>query len=525
MQCLISALFAMLVSVVLLLCTKKVYKFKNFVILALISIGTFLSPMFNPLMLGKLFNLPTQYSLLFQQFNLVLDPFSAFMGLITALLFILYLYKLLVNKTCRNNFHMPEIVMLVLFSVALSISVHNTLFFIIAFWILTSVLIVLSNKFSNISNGLNILGLNIFGVNTKFLLMSFFSLLIAFAILLLGVYSQNFNFDGFVVSLKDNIDLRNDIFCLIFAGFGIPFILSNNIIVNTKLETLNEHSEIFIINMLIAVFYLYCLLRFIIMGAVPFPLCYLFVFACLSIYTFRRLYTLIIANNINCILHNMLGIQNILVIFSVLTAVSGFICSNPLISILGYSAAFIFFINKISSSFVSESAEDKQDGLPISLFSYAGFPLTIGFWGWCFILGSIYVGIISANTFLKICSYIMAVLFLIIVLAQIYKVFVVLREHFYRNENEHKLYNFKNFNLLFDCLIILLGIFPQKVLNVVFVPVSMFVGGTNFYDTFKAIEGLVSYINIYILGFAGLIITYIVLKYFISMIRKHHSKV
>ena len=221
--------------------------------------------------------------------------------------------------------------------------------------------------------------------------------------------------------------------------------------------------------------------------------------------------------------------------------IGGYIYKIPVVSILAYTSAIIFMCNSIVSGFalklpdcrdvVKRNSNDDVHNLPyISLarnaavLSYAGIPLTLGFWAWLFLLAGLYFGVHALSLEFRLIAYIFTVFVFVFYVVQLCGITVLYRKHFCGKSEE-------NFGFRFDIstvlagVILAVGLFPQKFLKLIYVPVSFLTGGTKYYQDFQAITSCVNSISIYLLIFVVLISLYVIVKFAISRLKNNTPKV
>ncbi len=533
MECVFLSLLALFISGFLVFCAKPKYKFILFAICSLIAIGAVIKPIFDSLMLGTGFDVNNGFQVFKELLQVSIDPFSAFIIFITAIpCFLFIIYKLFLKDYESDNL-IPEILTVTLFSLFLITYTQNEIYFYIGFFIANVALLMLITITNN---------------SVKFgrqLILCACCCFVSLAMMLLGKHSQSFTFNEIVNSLVSNASYSNDIFTLIFAGFGIPAVILGNLTIRAKSLKNSRFSELLVVETLFYSIYFYGLFRFIGMGAVPFFIRHYTILGILILAIAIQLYNFFKTIDIIKICSYIKSIHFSLVLLSILFGIFGYVCEIPIIMILGYSAAFIFFTNIVFAGYTLQfnmnkitqdinETEKREIGLieasgyrkilPIGLLSYAGAPATLGFLGWAALVCALYFGIISPIIQLKIAAIILTIFVIIVFLLQNTKIFLVMKE-IYCNKNQVLKTHLPKLNLTFALIIVLAGLFPSKFCNLIFVPVSFFTGGTKFYNIFNHILIILRNFGIYLTIFTVLFVSYLVLRALVLKYIESRTKV
>jgi len=482
-------------------------KYKRIVMNSFItcSFATLFCPVEHSLNFGNLYGYDLKRFLFSQKLIGIIDPLTAFFMLLIisiGLLYVLYQSKTS-NKPTSTNFGIFLCYFLMFF---FALGMQNGLLFFISYSLICLLILVLL-KIENTKLA-----------KFKLMLLSSTIIFSAVAIMLLGIFSKSFEFAQMAEFLKLDSNLSSTIFMLVFGGFGLIFILSD-ILFDDLLLSENKSKKVSIYNIIFCIFCFYSIFRLIGMGAVPVLWCLLLIIASLFTVIIYSLYRVFYSTNNDEILYYENLLQKILSILGLIVGACGYIYEQPLISVLGYSAGVVFFVGfLLNSMFLMKVAEDETSNNELigdckaGLLSCCGVPCTIGFVAWVLIISALYFGICSGNNILKLLSISIFILSLLTIGFLVIKLFLVFREHIFK-------FSFKfsrslvSKNCVIASLIVLAGVFPQKLLGVVFVPVSMFVGGTKYYELFKTIEAAATCVAIYIWIFIAALFTYVLIKY------------
>ena len=471
------------VGALLTFCTKAAYKHKVFGITSLIAMGTILPSLYNSLYYGSASQLNFDFTLLYQKFQIAIDPLSALMSAILLIPLAIFLFNAIVTKT-KNKIYNPEILMLLMGVTLFTLLVQNGIYFYIGILALSILLLI----YAGISDE-NISQLR----NTSFIIYLCNSLIVL-ALMILGIESQGLTFSSFVKALGKDINFNNNIFILIFTSFCTLLFSSKYILNSLKLLKPSNHNLLLVINTILYVICVYGLFRFISMGAVPTLLPQCIIMTILSLLICTKIYKLYKSENLQDALSCMKTINTALLLNAMLFGIFGYVYGTAVLSILGYSAAFIFLINTIITEYflrynsnefkeMSDKINDNNISahddcsyrkiLYLGLYNYSGAPGAIGFVGWLFITGALDIGIIQQTNIIKIVSIILSVFMVIVFSALMSKTFVLIKRDLPSNNTTQK-FTTPKLNFILGCFQILAGIFPQQIIRIIFVPVSFF---------------------------------------------------
>ena len=534
MECVYAALVILFSGAVLSFFTKEKQKHLLFSILTLTALGTALHPAFLSIFTGNDSQLTLNHYLLTQKFIMIMDPFAAFLIVIIGLACLIYLLYSILTKNYKTDKWIPEFILSLLSSLIFVLCFHNGIYLCIGWFILNAIMLLYIKTYEQNSK----MGL------IKSLTLYLSSALFALTVILVGVFANGLNFPDFVKLLVNNNNYSNISFLLIFASCGLPILLFTNLISSSKRSEQSQFKEHLIIETIFYSICYYLLFRFIGMGAVPSFVPHCIILAFIAFVMLIKAYQLFKTTAIIKILSYFKSIQICLSVFFLMIGVLGYKYQVTMLMILGYSSSLMFLTNTILTKFatcfnIDKYLEVKDETvckaeliaeknfikiLPIGLLSFVGLPTTIGFWGWFFGFGALFYGITAGNTELRIISICAAVFISVILLSQIYKIFLVLRKQFVSNINTVK-NSLPYFNLLWSLLIVIMGLFPKLSVNFIFVPASFFTGGTRFYEMYKSIIVTSYNISLYILIFTILLVGYIGIKTLILKYINSRTKV
>lgn len=534
MECVFLTLMALFTGLFLVFCAKEKYKFILFGICSIIALGAVMVPVFNSLMAGVSFDVNATFLLFGQVLNMKIDPFSAFIIFLIAIICFLYLLNKFLLKDYKTDALVPEILTVALFAFILVICGNNGMFFYLGYFVLSLCALMFAALLRNDSEKIKL----------KLILYTS-TCLITLGIMLLGTYSQSLNFNDITKTLINNGQYCNNIFILTFSSFALPALFAGDFTGKAENLTYSRYSEILLFETLFYSFCYYGVFKFLGIGAFPSFISHCVAGAVLLLVVGMKLYKLCRSKNLNKIFANLKSVHITLSLVFILFGVFGYFYNVPQLMILGYSAAFIFFTNAIIAGFVlqynmnkmAEIAEtsgeraidlSKMSGyrkiIPVGLLSYAGAPLTIGFLGWIAIAGALFFGINSGSIQLKTVSIVLALFVLIVFVIQNYKIFLVMKDIYLQNSEIVKT-SLPKLNFVLALMVVIAGLVPNKFGNLLFVPVSYFSGGTKFFDIFSQYLLILRCMSVYLIIFAVLVISYLVIRNLVLKKIKSRTKV
>lgn len=517
MEYLLISFFSLIIGALLVFASKPENKFKIVGIFSFISLVTALVPVIPSINYGKDYGVSIPYAAFMQPFKLYIDPLSAFVILILMSFTALYVIDLLKNKKYSSAFFRPEILMLMAAFIVLGLSVANVVYFSLACIAISGLLLWLAGDSEQ--------------GKSKTIAIFFFNSAVLTAVMLLSVYSNSFNFPDVSHYLKIDVNLNGAVFGLIFAGFALPAILSEYLIDTASVFKNSGCTEVYIIQALLYIFCVYGFFRFISFGVVPAQWFFWLAFVLLVLFAGFKTYELFKTAGVLKVNSYMRTALIVLSTVSVLLGILGQVFKVPLVSILGYMAAIMFFINIVFTGYIFQSEiknsiETNPDlnlyskdfistGLkrfmPLCLCNYSGLPGTFGFYAWGLLLAACGFGCFTQYPMLKAVSVLTLIFALLLFVSFILKT-IFLSKKYLCAETEAIKVPFLKLNLILALLIIFCGLLPQSLLKIVTVPVSFLSGGTQYSALFFAIQAFIGRVGIFLAGVAILMALYVVIK-------------
>ncbi len=483
-----------------------------------------IKPIWKVIQVGNMLIYDSNSVVLFQRFSSIIDPNTAFFILSSIIICLIYALSKIFDKASLKLDMKDALLVIgtVFFSIAI-IGINNCSYMLALMFIVPPLIQICRQKFSlqecKTEN------------NTISLVYSYISLMIfTFAILLFAISSSNgINFDSIInVLQKTGKEFKEICYLLIFLSTALPAVLCDKLLSSNNINK-EYYKEYFLIKNLLYTTFIYIFIRFVGIGALP--------------QAFGRYFTLIILCGIilfslfkiikNYALKNFLFNYNLigksLSVLGVIIATFGYSFDKPIVAILGLTSSFLFFVNTILSdimlSFEDYRIEKNSNitinknflhSLKISLYSYSGVPLTIGFACWISVFGALVLGLMSKTKELQMACLLTLILLIIILLTvwfTSYNVITNISDNENLTEECKKEININRIiSLCSATLIIIFGILLKFVLKFIFCPISLMVGGTKFVEIFNSLENLAAYYSIFAILTVIITILYIFIK-------------
>lgn len=527
MECLLLSFSVFILGAFVILLAKPEYKAKLFSIFLITGIGTAAVPAVVSIMNGSSLDIEVPYTLCFQTLTFNMDPFSAFMTILMTIAGILYGLNILFQKQAKYQGNMLFITILGVLLSLFAVNIQNGVYFYLAISLLSLLLLFF----------INIVSENRQQIVFKSLPIYLSVMCVTLIIMTLGIFVNSMEYSDMVKGLISSNNCSYFIFTLGAIGFALPALLSEKIINSYQSEKF-KYSEPLFLWVLFYTLNFYCFLRFIGMGAVPSPACQWICIILIFAYAGFYIYKYIKAKDIQKTTSYTKIIQISLSILALLIGVSGYISQNINIFILGCMTSLLFFVNTILCSYSlqmkfkcnlsndTEIASEKDSvwknnrisnlAALISVGSFAGLPTTFGFWAWLSLFSLLFIGCFSQELYIKQLSVFLILFSVIVFSAQVYKFYSIFKNY---DKWELSECSFPMFNIILSGMVILLGVCFSKVFKLFVVPVSLFSGGTKFYDLFQSVGKSVNVLNNYILGLLILVV-FVVIALKISVLTK-----